>query len=62
MVEKGCDVRSSHFYIVANARVFESLIADLLDVSDENRIIDKFVLHRYGSQVYATSSVAMQEV
>ena len=61
MVEKGCDVRSSHFYI-ANARVFESVIADLLDVSEEHRIIDWFVLHRYSNQVYTTSSIATQEV
>ena len=60
MVEKGCDIRSSHFYI-ANAGVFESVIADLLDASDEHRIIDWFVLHRYSNQVYATSTVAMQE-
>ena len=60
MVEKGCDMRSSHFYI-ANAGVFESVIADLLDVSDGHRIIDWFVLHRYSNQVYATSTVAMQE-
>ena len=60
MVEKGCDMRSSHFYI-SNAGVFESVIADLLDVSDEHRIIDWFVLHRYSNQVYATSNVAMQE-
>ena len=60
MVEKGCDIRSSHFYI-ANAGVFESVIADLLDASDEHRIIDWFVLHRYSNQVYATSSIAMQE-
>ena len=60
MVEKGCDMRSSHFYI-ANARVFGSLIADLLDVSDEHRIIDWFVLHRYSNQVYASSNVAMQK-
>ena len=60
MVEKGCDIRSSHFYI-ANAGVFESVIADLLDASDEHRIIDWFVLHRYSNQVYATSTVATQE-
>ena len=60
MVEKGYDIRSSHFYI-ANAGVFESVIVDLLDVSDEQRIIDWFVLHRYSNQVYATSTVAMQE-
>ena len=52
-------MRSSHFYI-ANARVFESVIADLLDVSDDHRIIDWFVLHWYSNQVYATSNVAMQ--
>lgn len=60
MVEKGCDMRRSHFYI-SNAGVFDSVIADLLDVSDEHRIIDWFVLHRYSNQVYATSNVAMQE-
>ena len=60
MVEKGCDMRSSHFYI-ANARVFGSVIADLLDVSDEHRIIDCFVLHRYGNQVYEISNIAMQK-
>lgn len=52
-------MRSSHFYI-ANARVFESVIADLLDMSDEHRIIDWFVLQRYGNQLYATSPVATQ--
>ena len=60
MVENGCDVRSSHFYM-ANARVFERVIADLLDVSDEHRIIDWFVLHRYSNQVYASSNIATQE-
>ena len=60
MVERGCDMRSSHFYI-ANARVFKSMISDLLDVSDEHRIIDWFVLHRYSNQVYASSNIAVQE-
>jgi hypothetical protein len=60
MIEKGCDMRSSHFYI-ANGRIFERLIADLLDASEEHRIIDWFVLHRYPNQLFATDPVAIQE-
>ncbi|CEG01907.1 unnamed product [Ostreococcus tauri] len=59
MVESGCDMRGSHFYI-ANGRVFESMLTDLLDVSEKHRVIDWFVLHRYRNQVYSTGVVAVQ--
>ena len=59
MTENGCDMRSSHFYI-ANANVFRQVIEYLLDVSDEHRIIDWFVLHRFPNQIYADYPIAMQ--
>ena len=59
MTESGCDMRSSHFY-VANAKVFQQVIEYLLDISDEHRIIDWFVLHRFPNQIYADYPIATQ--
>lgn len=61
MSASGCDVRSSHLYM-ANSIVFKRAIRFLLDASDERRIIDCFVLQRFRNQIYATDSVAAQEV
>ena len=61
MTDYGCDMRSSHFYI-ANSQIFKRVITDLLDRSDQHRIIDWFVLQRYRNQIYLVEPVAMQEI
>ena len=60
MAESGCDMRSSHFYMI-NEDEFTHILYNLLDSGNRHRVIDWFVLQGYKNQLYVVDSVATQQ-
>ena len=60
IAEKGCDMRSSHFYMI-NIDIVQDLLFNLLNISNVYRVIDWFVLQNYGNQLYMLDPAAVQK-